>query len=110
MGEDAELTIDLIDTDFTEVEDVIVGFVVGQTLRKTCKKSSDVAAFMVTAHETEDTKCIARLFRSETAEWPKGPLSVEVTVVYADPNFPEGKHMSFKQYVCEFDNFLTKSA
>jgi hypothetical protein len=109
-GEDSELVVDLIDDNFADVQDVIVGFVVGQTLRKTCKKTSNVPANAVVAYTGQPTKCIARLFRSETQGWAKGPLSVEVTVVYTDANFPQGRHISIKEYLCEFDNILTKNA
>jgi hypothetical protein len=109
-GEDSELVVDLLDDNFADVQDVIVGFVVGQHLRKTCKKTSNQSSHAVVAFTGQPKKCIARLFRSETKNWTKGPMSVEVTVVYTDANFPQGRHIAYKEYLCEFDQLLTHNA
>lgn len=109
-GEDAELVIDLLDVNFADVQDVIVGFITNKQLQKTCKKSSNQVPHRVVAHGTDPKKCIARLFRSETKNWPKGQFTVEVTVVYNDVNFPDGRHIAYKEYLCEFDQLLTHNA
>lgn len=109
-GEDGELVVDLIDVNFADVQDVIVGFVTNKLLQKTCKKTDNQAAHRVVAHPTDAKKCIARIFRSETKNWPKGQLVIEVTIVYTDANFPQGRHVSYKEYLCEFDHILTHNA
>lgn len=109
-GEDAELIVDFIDVNFADLQDVIVGVVIGKALKKTWKKSTVTDANQVVAVSGKPTQCKVRLYRSETATWPEGPMSVEVTQVFTDAGFPSGKHVPFKQYLVQFENLLTKTA
>lgn len=107
-GEDSEIVINLVDVNFSALADVIVGVITNKVLRKTLKKTSVVAANQVVAHPTDTKKCIARIFRAETTLWAKGPFVLEVTLVYVDAGFPAGKHVPYKQYMCEFEALETK--
>jgi hypothetical protein len=108
-GEDVEVVVDLIDKTFASVTDVIIGVVVNKALKKTCKKTS-TGATAVVVDPTNPNRCIFRLFRSETKLWEAGMLSLEVTVVTADVNFPAGRHNSFRENIIEFKNTLTKTS
>lgn len=108
-GEDVEVVIDLVEENFADMVDVIVGVVVNKILVKTFKKTL-TGATAVVAHPTEPTMCIVRLFRSETKTWAPGPLSMEVTKVMADSDFPLGKHTVFKENIVLFSNAYTKNA
>lgn len=109
-GEDSEIVINLVDTNFADLVDVIAGVITNKVLRKTCKKSEADITKKVVAHATDPKKCLFRIFRDETATWEKGPMVFEITLVFSDPAFPDGKHVPFKQYICEFDTLETKSA
>lgn len=108
-GEDVEVAIDLIDVNFADLVDVIVGVVVNKLLVKTCKKSLTGGA-QVIAHPTEPTMCIIRLFRAETKTWAAGPLSMEVTTVASSSSFPLGKHTIFKENIVLFQDAKTKNS
>lgn len=108
-GEDIEVVIDLVDSNFADLTDVIVGVVVNKVLVKTCKKSSS-AANQVIAHPTNPTMCKIRLFRSETQTWAPGMLSMEVTKKATDSGFPQGKHTVYKDNIVLFQNAYTKNA
>lgn len=107
-GEDTEIVIDLVDVNFADLVDLIVGVVVGKVLVKTCKKTGS-GATQVVAH-SEPTKCIVRLFRSETKTWAPGLLSMEVTTVGSSSSFPLGKHTIFKENIVLFQDAKTKNA
>lgn len=106
-GEDVEVSIDLIDQNFADVTDVIVGVIVGKELKKTLKKTSS-GANQVVAVGGNPTMCKFRLFRTETRTWLPGMLTLEVTVKSVDPSFPDGKHSTYKENIVPFSNTMTK--
>lgn len=108
-GEDVEVIVDLIDKNFSDVSDVIVGVVLNKALKKTCKKTLTGAA-QVVADPSNAKRCIFRLFRSETKTWEAGMLSLEITVVVSDANFAAGKHSTFRENIVQFNNTLTKNS
>jgi hypothetical protein len=109
-GEDMELILEFHDINFADLQDVIVGVVVGKELKKTCKKSSGTDALKVLAVAGEPTQCKFRLFRSETKTWASGPMAIEATQVFADAGFPDGKHTPFKIIAPFFENLYTKNS
>ncbi len=109
-GEDCAITINLVDVDFADLNDIFVGVITNKVLRKTMKKTADPGPNKIIAHPDvlETKKCVALIFRDETTLWEKGPLVLEVTLVYDDALFPDGKHVPYKQYICEFEPLETK--
>lgn len=104
-----ELIVEFHDVNFADLDDVIVGVVIGKALKKTCKKSSGTEATKVLAVDGEPTQCKFRLFRSETSAWESGQMTIEVTQVFPDAGFPEGKHTPFKIVAPYFENLYTKT-
>jgi hypothetical protein len=109
-GEDIEVIIDLIDVNFAVMTDVIVGVVVNKVLVKTMKKTSSTEALKVLPVTDAPTKCMIRLFRSETKTWQPGMLNMEVTTVSNVSGFPSGKHTLYKENIILFANAQTKNA
>lgn len=109
-GEDVEVTIDLIDKNFADMTDVIVGIIVNKVLVKTSKKTETHAEHQVIADPASPTRCIVRLFRSETKTWQPGILSMEVTLKGIATGFPDGKHTTFRENIVTFYRTLTKNA
>lgn len=109
-GEDVEVVIDLVDLNFADVQDVIVGIVVNKILVKTCKKTEATEALKVLAHPTEPTMCMVRLFRSETKTWEPGMLGMEVTIKVGDSGFPLGKHSTYRDNIVLFTKTKSKDA
>lgn len=111
-GEDSEIILDLGDTEFGDLADVIVGVRVNDTLVKTLKKTNAAGPTQVVSADL-DTQCIVRLFRSETRSWaiPNPPnvakLILEVTLVHTDAAFPQGRHETQVIYLCNFSPALT---
>lgn len=106
-GEDVEVIIDLIDTDFADLSEVIVGVVVNKVLVKTMKKTGS-GSQQVFADTGNTRRCKFRLFRSETSTWEPGMLQLEVTTVQVVSGFPDGKHNTFRANVVPFNSTLTK--
>ena len=104
-GEDVTISIDLIDDNFTLLADLIVGVIINDKLMVTFKKSEST----VNLDPTDDTKCFVKLNRSITKTWNSGMLSMEVTKVFVDSNYPSGKHIIYKDNIVSFDNALTKN-
>lgn len=109
-GEDDVVVIDLKGYLFSDLQDMIVGIVVNKTLVKTCKKSSLVAATQIIEHPDDPTFCLFRIFRSETKLWSPGPMVLEVTFVYADAEFPAGRHSTGVAQAAIFKDAKTKAA
>ncbi len=107
-GEDVEVTIDLIDTNFADLNDIIVGVIVNKVLVKTLKKTS-TGNLQIVADPASPTRCLVRLFRSETKTWQPGTLSMEVTLKANDGRFPQGKHTTFRENIVTFYNTQTKN-
>lgn len=105
-----EIVVEFHDINFADLQDVLVGVVVGKTLKKTCKKSSVTTGFEVLEVAGEPTQCKFRIFRSETKLWENGPMTFEVTQVFTDPGFPNGKHTPFKIPAPYFENLYTKNS
>lgn len=108
-GEDIEVVIDLIDVNFADLDEVIVGVIVNKILVKTMTKTNATLALKVLAHPTVPTKCLVRLFRSETKTWAPGMLNMEVTTVSNTSGFPSGKHTLYKENIILFANAATKN-
>lgn len=93
-GEDKEFIVDYSDVNvnFADLTDVVVGIVVGDQVRKTCRKvnppSSDQG---ITANPNNAKQGIFRVFGSETQTWPKAALTFEISTTFNDPDFPEGR-------------------
>lgn len=109
-GEDIEVAIDLVDVNFADLTEVIVGVVIDKVLKKTMKKTNAPGPTQVLAHPTIPTMCLVRLFRTETQTWAPGILSMEVTLRFVDSAFAAGKNSIFKDNIVLFQNAYTKSA
>lgn len=113
-GEDSSIVIDLGETVFSELVDVIVGFRLDNTLVKTMKKTGTGLQEIIAGDDANS--CVARIFRSETSTWaiPTNPnisrLIMEVTLVSEDANFPDGFHENQAFYVCDFSPSLISNA
>lgn len=104
-GEDVTITIDLVDNNFADLADVVVGVAINDVLKVTFKKTSST----VYAMSGQPTKCEVRLTRAVTSTWVAGMLSMEITKVFTDSNYPSNKHVIYKDNIVEFLNALTKN-
>jgi len=91
-GEDITIVIDLVDDIFT---DMVVSF----------KKTSGTV-YAVTG---DANQCSVKLTRAITKTWEAGMLSMEITKVFTDSNYPSGKHVIYKDNIVQFVNAVTKS-
>jgi len=106
-GTDARIKMDLGSLVFDGLDDIIVGFKIGDILLKTCRKTF-TGQKIVEEVSGEPNKCVCRLFRNETVKWPEGILKIEVTTVADVADFDEGMHSPTVRSVAEFENLLTK--
>jgi uncharacterized protein (DUF1919 family) len=104
-GEDVTISIDLVNDNFTLLEDLIVGVIINDKLMVTFLKSDD----SVFVDPDDNTKCFVKLTRAITKNWNSGMLSMEVTKVYTDEEYPAGKHIIYKDNIVQFQNALTKN-
>jgi uncharacterized protein (DUF1919 family) len=105
-GEDVTISINLVDDNFTLLSDLIVGVIINNKLMVTFKKSQST----VFADPEEDTQCFVKLTRAITKNWDSGMLSMEITKVVSDINYPVGKHIIYKDNIVSFQNALTKNS
>jgi hypothetical protein len=104
-GEDVTISIDLVDDNFTLLDDLIVGVIINDKLMVSFKKSLDT----VLVDPENDFRCFVKLTRSITKSWNSGTLAMEVTKVVDDSNYPDGKHIIYKDNIVSFQNALTKN-
>lgn len=110
-GEDSPIVLDLGTTLFSDLIDIVVGFRIDDTLVKTMKKT-ETGNNEIIVHPDSTTKCIARLFSTETVDWTVdatagvGRLILEIDVVTDDDLFPDGKHEKQVIYLCDFSPTL----
>jgi len=104
-GEDVTISIDLVDDNFSLLDDLIVGVVINDKLVASFKKSLGT----VYSDSTDQNKCSIRLTRSITKSWESGTLGMEVTKVYDDDNYADGKHIIYKDNIVSFQNAVTKN-
>lgn len=104
-GEDVTIVIDLVDDEFTLMADIIVGVIINDQLQVTFKKT----AGNVYAVDNDPNQCAIRLTRATTKTWLSGMLSMEITKVFTDADYPSGKHVIYKDNIVEFVNALTKN-
>lgn len=104
-GEDVTITIDLVDNTFAELGDVIVGVAINEVLKITFKKSAST----VVAISGQPNKCAVKLTRAVTKNWVAGMLSMEITKVFTDGDYPSGKHVIYKDNIVEFLNAYTRN-
>lgn len=105
-GEDVTIVIDLVDDVFSSMADVIVGVIINDQLQITFKKSLNT----VVAVDSDQNQCAVRLTRAVTKTWLSGMLSMEITKVFTDADYPSGKHVIYKDNIVEFVNALTKNS
>jgi hypothetical protein len=104
-GEDITIVIDLVDDIFTDMADVIVGVLINENLMVSFKKTSGTV-YAVTG---DANQCSVKLTRAITKTWEAGMLSMEITKVFTDSNYPSGKHVIYKDNIVQFVNAVTKS-
>jgi len=104
-GEDITIVIDLVDDIFTDMADVIVGVLINDNLMVSFKKTSGTV-YAVTG---DVNQCSVKLTRAITKTWEAGMLSMEITKVFTDSNYPSGKHVIYKDNIVQFVNAVTKS-
>jgi len=104
-GEDITVVIDLVDDDFSLMADVIVGVIINDLLKVSFKKSEAT----VTAVSGFPKRCSVKITRAVTKTWEAGMLSMEVTKVFTDANYPNNKHVIYKDNIVQFSNALTKN-
>ena len=104
-GEDVTISIDLVDVNFADLSDVVVGVIINDKLKVTFKKS----ASSVYADLTDVKKCNVKLTRVITKTWESGMLNMEITKVYVSGDYPSGKHVIYKDNIVAFENALTKN-
>ena len=104
-GEDVTITIDLVDNKLSELSDIVVGVAINEVLKVTFKKTSST----VFAVDGEPNQCYVKLTRAVTQNWVAGMLSMEITKVFSDSDYPSGKHVIFKDNIVEFLNAYTKN-
>lgn len=93
-GEDKEFIVDYSDVDvnFADLSDVVVGIVVADVLRKTCRKVSPATPGQAVVVNPDNAKQgIFRVMSSETVGWPKGAMMFEISTTFVDPDFSEGR-------------------
>lgn len=105
-GEDVTISIDLVDINFADLSDVIVGVIINDELESVFKKSSGT----VYSDLIDPKKCSIRLTRSVTSTWGNGMLSMEITKKFTDSDYPSGKHVIYKANIVQFQNSLTKNS
>lgn len=103
-GEDVTITIDLVDNNFADLADVIVGVITNDKLQVVFKKSESTV-YEISGYPKQ---CAVRLTRAITKTWEAGMLSMEITKKFNDSNYPSGKHVVYKDNIVEFLNTLTK--
>lgn len=104
-GEDITVVIDLVDDEFNQLADVIVGVLINDNLMVSFKKTSNT----VYSVAGDVNQCAVRLTRAVTKTWEAGMLSMEITKVFTDSNYPSGKHVIYKDNIVQFVNAVTKS-
>lgn len=110
-GEDLPIVLNLGETNFADLSEVIVGVKLEEQLVKTLRKTATGNNQIVVGDAP--TKCVARLFRSETATWqiPQPPgkarIFLEVTLRFTDTLFPNGRNETHAFYLCDFEPAAT---
>lgn len=104
-GEDVTISIDLVDDNFTLLQNLLVGIIINDKLMVTFSKTAGT----VYVNPTDNTQCFVKLYRSITKTWNSGMLSMEVTKIYTDSNYADGKHIIYKDNIVQFQNALTKN-
>jgi len=104
-GEDVTISIDLVDNNFADLADVIVGIIINDKLKISFKKSLST----VYADTGNVKKCYVKLTRAATSTWDSGMLSMEITKKFTDANYSNGKHVIYKDNIVSFENALTKN-
>jgi hypothetical protein len=104
-GEDVTIVIDLVDDTISLMADVIVGVIINDVLKVSFKKSAGT----VIAVTGQTKQCSVLLTRAVTKNWEAGMLSMEVTKVFTDAQYPSNKHVIYKDNIVQFSNALTKN-
>ena len=104
-GEDVTISIDLVDNNFADLADVIVGIIINDKLKISFKKSLST----VYADTSNVKKCYVKLTRAATSTWDSGMLSMEITKKFTDSDYSNGKHVIYKDNIVSFQNALTKN-
>lgn len=102
-GEDSVIVIDLDTVVFSTLADVFVGINIAGKLVKTYKKSLGT----VIAVSGNANQCKFKIVRSDSQTWGSGMLSLVVTLVFTDSEFPDGKHVVFESNIVELSNSTT---
>lgn len=102
-GEDVSVVIDLDTVVFSTLNDVFVGVNIAGKLVKTYKKSLET----VVAVDGDINQCKFKIVRADSQSWGSGMLSLVITLVFNDSEFPDGKHVVFENNIVELFNSTT---
>lgn len=91
-GEDTPIIINLGTDVFADLPEVIVGIVINKVLKKTWKKTETDPEIQVLPVVDEPNQCQVLVFRDDSNAWDAGLIVLEITLVFTDVNFPDGRH------------------